>query len=165
MEIYGQRTRCSSVYSLHTGGIIKEAYRHSSTGGWGEGSSAEDFGKPCSKVRLCLHYYEHLSDMWLSTLDFVTEIAPDYWTVLTECENRIPIRYGFRPGAIAIRNSMNTSIRYVTLHLRLRHRNLARLLNNSYVRTEFLSAIVFVPAQKIAIRYNVNTYPIGDSPL
>ena len=36
--------------------------------------------------------------MWLSTLDFVTEIAPDYWTVLMECENRIPIRYSFRAG-------------------------------------------------------------------
>ena len=74
-----------------------------------------------------------------------------------ECEDRIPIRYGFRPGAIAIRNSMNTSIRYVTLHFKLRHRNRVRLLNSSYVRTEFLSAMVFVPAQKIAIRNSMNT--------
>ena len=39
--------------------------------------------------------------MLLSTLDYVTEIAPGYWTVLMECENRIPIRYSFRAGAIA----------------------------------------------------------------
>ena len=212
MEINGERTRHSSVYLLLTGGIIREANRHSSTRAWGRGRvrqrrisegrgvkwgyvyttmntypiSDSSLYTPSQKSRLINlltseqesyplwfsrprnsypEQYEHLSDMWLSTLDFVREIAPDYWTVLTECENRIPIRYGFRPGAIAIRNSMNNSIRYVTLHFRLRHRNRARLLNSSYVRTEFLSAIVFVPAQKIAIRNRMNTYPIDDSPL
>ena len=39
MEIYRERTRRSSVYSIHTGGIIKEANRHSSTGGWGGGKA------------------------------------------------------------------------------------------------------------------------------
>ena len=50
--------------------------------------------------------YEHLSDMWRSTLGIgaaqlrsVTEIAPESPFL---CVKRIPIRYGFRAGVKAI---------------------------------------------------------------
>ena len=61
----------------------------------------------------CPVLYEHLSDMWLSTLEIgaaqlrtVTEIAPKSPFL---CVNRSPIRYGFRAGAKAVRYYMNTS--------------------------------------------------------
>ena len=73
---------------------------------------------------------EHLSDMWLSTLEFgsaqlrfVTEIAPKSPFL---CENRSPSRYGRTDGRTnertnAFRVAVWTPIRYVTLYFRARH--------------------------------------------
>ena len=59
----------------------------------------------------CPVKYEHLSDMWLSTLEigaaqlrFVTEIAPKSALL---CVNRIPIRCGIPVAAKAISYSVN----------------------------------------------------------
>ena len=58
-------------------------------------------------------YYEHLSDMWLFTLEIsaaqlrsVTEIAPKSPFLRV---NRSPIRYGFCASAKAIQYSVNTT--------------------------------------------------------
>ena len=59
-------------------------------------------------------YYEHLSDMWLSTLEIgaaqlhsVTEIAPNSLVLYV---NRSPIRYSFRAGASVIRYGVKITI-------------------------------------------------------
>ena len=95
--------------------------------------------------------------MWLSTLLIraaqlrsVTEIAPKSPFL---CVNRSPIRYGFCAGAKAIRYSVNTfricgsplywSTQRSFAPLQKSHRN-----HRSYVWTEALSGMVFVPVQK-----------------
>ena len=71
--------------------------------------------------------YEHLSDMWLSTLEIsavqlrsVTEIAPESPFL---CVNRIPIRYGFRTGGNAIRYGVNIAFNIGRRYLKLVQEN------------------------------------------
>ena len=110
---------------------------------------------------------EHLSDMWLSTLEFgsaqlryVTEIAPKSPFL---CENRSPSRYGRTDGRTnertnAFRVAVWTPIRYVTLYCRARHGAASLHYRNhrSYGRTEGLSGMVFMPAQKLSGILRVN---------
>ena len=110
---------------------------------------------------------EHLSDMWLSTLEigsaqlrFVIEIAPKSPFL---CENRSPIRYGRKDGLTnertnAFRVAVWTPIRYVTLYCRARHGAASLHYRNhrSYGRTEGLSGMVFMPAQKLSGILRVN---------
>ena len=126
---------------------------------------------------------EHLSDMWLSTLEFgsaqlrfVTEIAPKSPFL---CENRSPIRYGRTDGRTdertnTFRVAVWTPIRYVTLHFTARHEQLRCV-------TEIAPKSPFLCENRSPSRYgrtdgrtnerknecfscgSVNTYPICDS--
>ena len=78
---------------------------------------------------------QNLSDMWRSTIEIgaeqirsVTEIAPKS---PFSCVNRIPVRYGFRTDAKAIRHSMNTY----------------QICDSSLYRSDWRS---FTPSQKFA---------------